>query len=435
MRAVELISKKRDGQALTREEIRFLIDGFMRGEIPDYQMAAWAMAVYFRGMSEEETVYLTEAMIASGQRVDLSFIQGTVVDKHSTGGIGDTTTLVLAPLVASCGVPVAKMSGRSLGFTGGTIDKLESIPGFCTQLAKDHLMRQVKELGLAVFGQSADLVPADKRLYALRDVTGTVASLPLIASSIMSKKIAAGAEKIVLDVKVGSGAFMKTLEEAVALADIMVKIGRRMGRETVAVISDMNQPLGRAVGCALEVREAVLTLRGEGNRRLLELCLVLGSHMLVLAGRATSVEEGRALLEEALAKGHALAKMKQWVAAQGGDPAVVDDLERLALAPYRKTLVAPTSGYVAQMDAQQLGEAAGLLGAGRQVKDEPVDTSVGLIVHRRLGEYVDAGEPLFTVYSRASEMNAVEDKLLQAVRFSPEPPHVPPLIYRIINAV
>lgn len=434
MRAVDLIGKKRDGHALSREEIRFLIDGFMRGDVPDYQMAAWAMAVYFRGMSEEETVYLTEAMIDSGRRIDLSFVPGIVVDKHSTGGIGDTTTLVLAPLVASCGVPVTKMSGRSLGFTGGTIDKLESIPGFRTQLTKEHLVRQMNEVGLAVFGQTEELVPADKRLYALRDVTGTVASLPLIASSVMSKKIAAGAEKIVLDVKAGSGAFMKTVDEAAALADIMVRIGRRMGRETVAVISDMNQPLGRAVGCALEVREAIRTLRGEGDGRLLELCLVLGSHMLVLAGRAPSAEDGRALLEKALSDGRALVKMKQWIAAQGGDPAVVDDVERLALAPHRKTVAAPATGYVARMEAQRLGEAAGLLGGGRRVKDEAVDPSVGLVVHRRLGDFVQAGAPLFTVYSRHPRTEEVETMLLQAVHLSPERPQVPPLIHRIITA-
>lgn len=432
MRAVELIEKKRDGHALTREEIRFLINGYMQGDIPDYQMAAWAMAVYFRGMGEEETVYLTEALIDSGQQVDLSDIQGIVVDKHSTGGVGDTTTLVLAPLVAACGVPVAKMSGRSLGFTGGTIDKLEAIPGFCTQMEKDQFIRQVNDIGLAVIGQTEELVPADKKLYALRDVTGTVASLPLIASSIMSKKIAAGAEKIVLDVKTGSGAFMKSVDDAIALAKLMVKIGRGMGRETVAVISDMNQPLGRAVGSALEVREAILTLQGKGDARLLELCLELGSHMLVLAGEAVSAAEGRTRLEAALSDGRALEKMKQWIAAQGGDAQVVDDVDRLVLAPYRCTVAAPTSGYVARFDTQQLGAAAGLLGAGRQVKDEPVDPSVGLLIHRRLGDFVAAGEPLYTIYSRTSSVSEVEACLLEAVEWSCKPPIVPPLIHQVI---
>lgn len=433
MRAVDVIEKKRDGHELNREEIRFLIDGFLRGEIPDYQMAAWAMAVYFRGMTADETVYLTEAMIASGQQVDLSAISGIVVDKHSTGGVGDTTTLVLAPLVAACGVPVAKMSGRSLGFTGGTIDKLESIPGFSTQLEKDRFIRQVNEIGVAVIGQTETLVPADKKLYALRDVTGTVASLPLIASSIMSKKIAAGAQKIILDVKTGSGAFMKTVEEAAALAELMVRIGRKMGRDTVAVISDMNQPLGRAVGCALEVREAILTLQGQGDDRLLELCLVIGSQMLVLAERAATAEEGRAMLEQALADGRGLNKMKQWIAAQGGDAVVVDDVTRLALAPFQWKVSAPTSGYVARYDTRQLGVAAGLLGAGRQVKDEPVDPGVGLYVHRRLGDFVTAGEPLYTVYSRQASAPEVEAHLLQAVELSSTPPVVPPLIHGVVT--
>jgi len=433
VRAVDLIRKKREGQPLSREEIHYLINGFTTGRIPDYQMAAWAMAVCFRGMDEQETAELTEAMVRSGEQVDLSGIDGVVVDKHSTGGVGDTTTLVLAPLVAACGVPVAKMSGKSLGHTGGTIDKLAGIPGFTTQLDRQRFIQQVNRIGLALTSQSESLVPADKRLYALRDVTATVDSIPLIASSIMSKKIASGAQAIVLDVKVGSGAFMKTLEEADELARMMVQLGNRLGRKTAAVISDMNQPLGRAVGSALEVREAILALKGEGDPRLVELCLHLGSLMLLLAGRVPSEKEGRRLLEEALASGQALAKMKQWIAAQGGQPEVVDEPERLPLAAFRRTVRAQEEGYLSRIDTEQVGIAAMMLGAGRNVKEDHLDPSVGLLLEQRLGQYVRPGDPLFTIYSGNEQASEVEALLRKSVHLSKTPPAVSPLIYQTIT--
>ncbi len=433
MRAWELIRKKRDGQSLSREEIHFLIHGYVSGQIPDTQMAAWAMAVYFRGMDDQETADLTEAMIRSGEQMDLSDVAGIVVDKHSTGGVGDTTSLVLAPLVAACGVPVAKMSGKSLGHTGGTIDKLSAIPGFTTQLDRTQFIQQVNQIGVALISQSDNLVPADKKLYALRDMTATVDSIPLIASSIMSKKIASGAQAILLDVKVGSGAFMKTLEEATELARMMVQLGKRLGRKTVAVISDMNQPLGRAVGNALEVREAIFTLKGMGDPRLLELCLYLGSQLLLLAGRVTSEKAGRQLLEEALATGQAIHKLKQWITAQGGQPEVVDELERMPLAPIVQTVRAKGEGYLSRMDAEQIGVAVNLLKAGQDLKEENLDLSVGLLLEQRLGHYVRPGDPLFTIYSHHEQVQEVESLLLKSVHLGKTPPSVPPLIYQTIN--
>ncbi len=400
MRAADLIAHKRDGKTLTADELRFLIDGYSRGDIPDYQMSAWAMAVYFRGMTAEETAALTMAMAQSGDQVDLSTIRGIKVDKHSTGGVGDKTTLIVAPLVASAGVPVAKMSGRGLGHTGGTIDKLESIPGFRTELERDDFIRQVNEIGLSVIGQSGNLAPADKKLYALRDVTATVESIPLIAGSVMSKKIAAGADAIVLDVKTGSGAFMKTAEDAERLAAEMVAIGTQVGRSTAAVISDMDQPLGYAIGNSLEVIEAIETLKGNGPEDLTELCLALGAHMTVLGGKAGSYEEGVALLRGKLASGEALEKFKAFVVAQGGDVRTADDYARLPKAPHTVEVKAAAEGFVSAIRAEQLGLAAMQLGAGRKTKDDEIDHAVGIVLCRKTGDEVKAGDTLAMLHVR-----------------------------------
>jgi len=436
MRAVDIIRRKRDGGELTAREIGFLIDGYCRGDVPDYQMSAFAMAVLFRGMTAEETAELTLAMARSGSQLDLSGIPGIKVDKHSTGGVGDKTTLIVAPLAAAAGVPVAKMSGRGLGHTGGTIDKLESIPGFRTELAPEAFFRQVREIGLAVAGQSGDLAPADKKLYALRDVTATVDSIPLIASSVMSKKIASGADAIVLDVKTGGGAFMKTPEDAERLAESMVAIGRLVGRETAAVISDMDQPLGRAIGNALEVKEAIAALRGEGPEDLTQLCLTLAAHMAVLGGKAASMGEAVPLLERKLASGEALDKFRAFVAAQGGDPAAVDDPDRLPSAPLRIAVKAERAGYVRRIDAEKLGLAAMMLGAGRAVKDAPIDHAVGVVLERKLGSRVGAGEPLAELHA-AREGSAEAEALrlaAEAFEIGDEPPVLRPLILSVVTA-
>lgn len=400
MRAADLIAYKRDGKTLTADELKFLIDGYSHGDIPDYQMSAWAMAVYFRGMTAEETAALTMAMAKSGDQVDLSTIRGIKVDKHSTGGVGDKTTLIVAPLVAAAGVPVAKMSGRGLGHTGGTIDKLESIPGFRTELERDDFIRQVNEIGLSVIGQSGNLAPADKKLYALRDVTATVESIPLIAGSVMSKKIAAGADAIVLDVKTGSGAFMKTAEDAERLAAEMVAIGTKVGRSTAAVISDMDQPLGFAIGNSLEVIEAIETLKGNGPEDLTELCLALGAHMAVLGGKAGSYEEGVAMLRGKLASGEALAKFKALVEAQGGDARTADDYALLPKAPHTVEVTAAEEGFVSAIRAEQLGLAAMQLGAGRKTKDDVIDHAVGIVLCRKTGDEVKAGDTLAMLHVR-----------------------------------
>lgn len=433
MRMVDLIEKKRDGYALTKEEIQFIIQGYTTGEIPDYQMSAFAMAVFFQGMNEEETAELTMAMVHSGDTIDLSKIEGIKVDKHSTGGVGDTTTLMLGPLVASVGVPVAKMSGRGLGHTGGTIDKLESVPGFHVEISNEEFIELVNKNKLAVVGQSGNLTPADKKLYALRDVTATVNSIPLIASSIMSKKIAAGADAIVLDVKTGAGAFMKELDDAKALAKAMVEIGKRVGRKTMAIISDMSQPLGYAVGNALEVKEAIDTLRGEGPADLQELCLVLGSHMVYLAEKASSLEEARHLLENAIKDGSALETFKRFLTAQGGDASVVDDPSKLPQAKYQIELEAKEDGYVSKIVADEVGTAAMLLGAGRATKESAIDLAVGLVLRKKVGDAVKKGESLVTIYSNTEQIDEVKQLLTESIKISSNRVTPPTLIYDKIS--
>jgi pyrimidine-nucleoside phosphorylase len=429
MRMVDLIEKKRDGHALTMDEISFIINGYTKGDIPDYQMSAFTMAVYFKGMTEQERADLTLAMVNSGDTIDLSKIEGIKVDKHSTGGVGDTTTLVLAPLVAAVGVPVAKMSGRGLGHTGGTIDKLESVSGFHVEIDNDEFIRLVNKNKVAVIGQSGNLTPADKKLYALRDVTATVNSIPLIASSIMSKKIAAGADAIVLDVKTGAGAFMKDLEEAKELAKAMVDIGNNVGRQTMAVISDMSQPLGFAIGNSLEVKEAIDTLKGNGPTDLEELCLTLGSHMVVLAKKASTTEEARTMLKEAITSGKALETLKLFLSAQGGDASVVDDPSKLPQAKYIIELEAKETGYVSEIIADSIGTAAMLLGAGRATKESTIDLAVGLELKKKIGDQVAKGESLATIYSNFEDVQAVKDKLYASIKLSSEKVEVPPLIY------
>lgn len=390
------------------------------------------MAIYFQDMSDREIADLTMAMVHSGETLDLSAIHGIKVDKHSTGGVGDTTTLVLAPLVAALGVPVAKMSGRGLGHTGGTIDKLESIQGFHVEITTDQFIDLVNREKVAVIGQTADLAPADKKLYALRDVTATVDSIPLIASSIMSKKIAAGADAIVLDVTTGAGAFMKKEEDAIRLAETMVRIGNHVGRKTMAVISDMSQPLGYAIGNALEVKEAIDTLKGEGPDDLTELVLALGSQMVVLAGKATTLEEARKMLKEAIANGAGLEKFKKFVANQGGDPSVIDHPEKLPQAKYAIDLPAKTSGYVSKMVADQIGVAAMMLGAGRATKEDKIDFAVGIVLRKKVGDRVEAGEPLATIYANREAVEEVKEKIYDNITIS-DHGEEPKLIHKIIT--
>lgn len=431
MRMVDLIQKKRNGLELTAEEIRFIIEGYTKDEIPDYQISAWAMAVFFQDMTEQERADLTMAMVESGDTIDLSAIEGTKVDKHSTGGVGDTTTLVLAPLVAALDVPVAKMSGRGLGHTGGTIDKLEAIAGFHVELDTEQFTELVNRNKLAVVGQSGNLTPADKKLYALRDVTATVESIPLIASSIMSKKIAAGADAIVLDVKAGAGAFMKTVEEARKLAQAMVNIGNRVGRQTMAVISDMSQPLGHAIGNALEVREAIDTLRGEGPKDLEALCLALGRQMVYLAGKAGTLEEAEELLREAIRSGSALEKFKVFVASQGGDPSIVDDPAKLPQAPYQIEVEARADGVVSAMTADEIGRAAMLLGAGRATKEAQIDLAVGIVLNKKIGDLVKVGESLATLHASQEQVGEVAELIRAHIQIAGHA-EAPPLIYDTI---
>ncbi|WP_409301498.1 pyrimidine-nucleoside phosphorylase [Peribacillus sp. SCS-155] len=432
MRMVDLIEKKRDGFELADEEIQFIINGFTDGSIPDYQMSALSMAIFFQGMTGQERADLTMAMVNSGDIIDLSNIEGIKVDKHSTGGVGDTTTLVLGPLVASVGVPVAKMSGRGLGHTGGTIDKLESVEGFHVEIENEEFISLVNKNKLAVIGQSGNLTPADKKLYALRDVTATVNSIPLIASSIMSKKIAAGADAIVLDVKTGAGAFMKTLDDSEELARTMVEIGNNVGRQTMAVISDMSQPLGFAIGNALEVKEAIDTLRGAGPEDLTELSLTLGSYMVYLAKQAGSLAEAREMLENAIKDGSAIETFRTFLAAQGGDASVVDDPGKLPQAKYSFELEAQENGYVAEIVADEVGTAAMLLGAGRATKESKIDLAVGLVLRKKIGDQVTKGESLVTIYSNFEEIGQVKEKLYQNIKITAEKPKKPTLIYKEI---
>lgn len=432
MRMVDIIEKKRDGQELTTAEINFFIEGYTKGEIPDYQASALAMAIYFQDMNDRERADLTRAMVESGDTIDLSAIDGVKVDKHSTGGVGDTTTLVLAPLVASLGVPVAKMSGRGLGHTGGTIDKLESIAGFHVELTREQFIDLVNRDKVAVIGQSGNLTPADKKLYALRDVTGTVNSIPLIASSIMSKKIAAGADAIVLDVKTGDGAFMKTQEDAEKLAHAMVRIGNHVGRKTIAIISDMSQPLGFAIGNALEVKEAIETLQGKGPKDLTELVLTLGSQMVILAGKAKTSEEAKEMLLDAIHSGKALAKFKEFLANQGGDASIVDDLTKLPQAKYKIELPAKQSGYISRMVADEIGVASMILGAGRATKEDVIDLAVGLVFHKKVGDKVEEGESILTIYSNRENVEDVKQKLYDNI-FIADTATAPTLIHTVIT--
>jgi len=430
---VDLIEKKRDGLELTSEEIQFIVENYTNGTIPDYQVSSLLMAIFFNGMTERERADLTMAMVHSGDVIDLHEIEGIKVDKHSTGGVGDTTTLVLGPLVAAVGVPVAKMSGRGLGHTGGTIDKLESVPGFTVEIAKEKFIQLVNDDKIAVIGQSGNLTPADKKLYALRDVTATVNSIPLIASSIMSKKIAAGADAIVLDVKTGAGAFMKTTEDAVELAQAMVNIGNNVGRNTMAVISDMSQPLGFAIGNALEVKEAIDTLQGNGPEDLTELCLALGSFMVMLAKKAATQEEARAMLEEVIANGEALKVFKTFLSAQGGDATVVDEPEKLPTAKYQIPLLAQTDGFVKELIADEIGTAAMLLGAGRATKDSIIDLAVGIMLHKKIGDSVKKGEPLLTIHSNMEDVEKVKELLYRSIIITSDKVEAPPLIYTHIT--
>jgi pyrimidine-nucleoside phosphorylase len=436
VRPYELILKKRDGGELSPEEIDALLGAYLREEIADYQMSAFLMAVFFRGMSAVETAALTMAMVRSGETLDLEALGGAPVDKHSTGGVGDKTSLVLIPLVAAAGARVAKLSGRGLGHTGGTIDKLESIPGFRTDLTRERMVDQVRRIGCALAGQTADLVPADKRLYALRDVTGTVESIPLIAASVMSKKIAGGARGIVLDVKAGSGAFMKTVEDARRLAEAMVAIGREVRRQTVAVISDMDQPLGHAVGNAVEVAEAIATLQGTGPEDLTALCLTLGSHMLVLAGAERSLEAAEARLRRALEDGLALERFRKLVEAQGGDVRVVDDPDLLPRARHTLPVVAAGEGVVKAIDARAIGLAAMSLGAGRARKEDRIDPAVGVRLERKVGERVVAGDPLATVLASDEEKGADAVRQIEeayAISGAAAAPAPRPLIHAVVG--
>ena len=435
MRMVDIIQKKRDGQALTSAEIDYVIKAYMADLLPDYQMAALLMSIYFKDMTGDETAALTLAMARSGRMVDLSQIVGIKVDKHSTGGVADTTTLILAPLVAAAGVPVAKMSGRGLGFTGGTIDKLESIPGFCTGLSEAEFISTIQQHGVAIMGQTADLAPADGKIYALRDVTATIESIPLIASSIMSKKIAAGADCILLDVKVGSGAFMHTLDDAVRLAQAMVRIGSLVGRQTKAIITSMDQPLGAAVGNSLEVMEAIEVLRGQySNTPLREICLILGGHMLLMANAAPDEQAARARLVQLLESGQALRKFEEFVIAQGGNGDVVRDFSLLPQPGARTPVISQQSGYVQAISAAEIGLCSTLLGAGREYKGQQIDLAAGLVMACRLGDKVEKGQPLAELFAANGEkFDKTRARMLTAIRIGPEPMQADPLVYGMVD--
>jgi len=434
MRAVDIIEKKRDCQELSRDEIDYFIQGFVSGEIPDYQAAAWAMAVLLNGMTAQETTDLTLAMVASGDTLDLTEVAPIVVDKHSTGGVGDKTSLVVGPTVAACGLAVGKMSGRGLGFSGGTLDKTDSIPGFRSDLSTKEFIDQLKQIGIVLTGQTADLAPADGKLYALRDVTGTVQSIPLIASSVMSKKIAAGADAVVLDVKVGYGAFMQTIEEAQILADLMVSIAKMADKVAVAIISDMNQPLGYAVGNALEIREAIQTLNGNGPLDFYEHCLVVAEHMLVAGGIVENETEGRKMAQSVIGNGHALEQFKALVTAQGGDLSYIENPDRLPSADIIKTVSSPRSGFIRELNARIVGETAVLLGAGRARKDDVIDLAVGVEVMNKVGDFVVAGDPLFVIHANdLQQLDEAVDQMLRAYRWSDTPVEPLPLFYDVVK--
>ncbi len=435
MRAVDIIAHKRDGLELTAEEIDFFIQGYTRGDIPDYQASAWAMAVLLRGMTDQEVTDLTLSMAHSGDMLDLSDVVKPVADKHSTGGVGDKVTLALAPIVSAAGQPIGKMSGRGLGFSGGTLDKLESIPGWRAEISEAEFRKQLAEIGIVVAGQTAELAPADKKLYALRDVTATVPSMALIASSIMSKKLAAGADVILLDVKVGNGAFMETLEDAVELARLMVSIGKLAGRKVAARVTDMNQPLGRAVGNSLEVKEAIATLKGKGPADFNELLLPEAAHLPFMCGKAPTAEEGRQRVEEALSSGRALEKFRAFVTAQGGDGRVVDDPDAvLEAAPVILPLTSPQSGYLQDVRARTFGEVSVKLGGGREKKGDPIDHRVGIVLHAKIGDRVQAGDVLCEIHARSDdEARQAAEELLTAYAWSDDPVQPPALIKTTIE--
>lgn len=433
MRMYDLIMKKRNGGALSDEEIHFMVQGYTKGEIPDYQMSAMMMAIYFQGMNADETLALTMEMAKSGDLLDLSEIRGVKVDKHSTGGVGDKTSLALTPMVAAAGVTVAKMSGRGLGHTGGTIDKLESFFGFSTAISEQQFKDNVNRIGIAIMGQTADLAPADKKLYALRDVTATVDNMSLIASSIMSKKLAAGADAIVLDVKTGSGAFMKTEEDSFALAHEMVRIGNGAGRKTIAVVSDMDQPLGYAVGNALEVKEAIDTLNGNGPKDFVELCMTLGSYMLVAGGRAATREEAENVLTTVIENGSALDKLAEFIEAQGGDKELVYHPERLPQASIVQEIESPADGYIQEIVCDEIGICSLILGGGRETKESEIDLSVGLVLHKKVGDAVRKGDSLATIYANdQAKLDAAKERFLQAYTIDRNPVEKKPLIKGIV---
>lgn len=433
MRMVDLIAKKRDGQELTGKEIEWLVQGYTSGTIPDYQMSAWMMAVYLKGMTAQETAFLTAAMAKSGEELDLSAVSGIKVDKHSTGGVGDKTTLIVGPIAAACGLRVAKMSGRGLGHTGGTLDKLESIPGLCVTMTQEQFLRQVNEIGLAVMGQSEHIAPADKKMYALRDVTGTVSCIPLIASSIMSKKLAAGADCILLDVKVGSGAFMKTQHEAEQLARCMVEIGRAHGRQTAALLTNMDVPLGACIGNSLEVEEAVDTLLGKGPEDLTHECLMLSARLLMLAGKG-SLAECLQQAKHALESKKAFEKFLQMIRAQGGTTAHIEEGQPFLKAAHCIDVCSPQTGYLAHMDAEKIGLAAMLLGAGRETKESVIDHAAGIRLLKKTGQYAEKGEVLAKFYlNDRSKQQAAEDAYLQALCFADSPPNLPHSILGYVN--
>ena len=434
MRMYDLILKKREGGCLTESEINYIVKGYTQGSIPDYQMSAFLMAVYFKGLSDEETFALTKAMTDSGEKLDLSCIPGVKADKHSTGGVGDKTTLVLAPMIASLGINMAKMSGRGLGNTGGTIDKLESFPGFNTSLTNEQFIENIKHIGIAVNGPTLSLAPADKKIYALRDVTATVENVSLIASSIMSKKLAAGADIIVLDVKSGSGAFMKNEHDALQLAHEMVKIGKASNKQTIAVISDMNQPLGHNIGNALEVVEAIETLKGKGPADLHNLCIALGTQILEAAGKASDAAQAKDMLESSLTNGTAYSKFKEFIKTQGGDISNIDNPMKLVNASYIAPVISNSEGYVESIECEQIGRASMILGAGRKDKDSPVDLSAGIVLHKKTGDFVNKNEEIATIYFNKKEVkNDVINIILNSYKIVDKKCEKPELIKQIIK--